>query len=76
VHKACLEDIFRTKNECNLCNAKILLGYEKCLLIPKMAPNKVTKRKTTVDQNIKMALLQNEPQPSPLGALGVAGTGF
>ena len=31
VHRACLEDIFRTKNDCNLCNAKIFLGYEKCL---------------------------------------------
>jgi len=49
IHKACLEDIFRTKNECNLCNAKILLGYQKCLTIPKMAPNKVTKRKATID---------------------------
>jgi hypothetical protein len=71
VHKACLEDILRTKNECTLCNVKILDGYEKCLKIPKMAPNKVTKRKPTVEQNLRMAIMEEVKSP-----LGVSGTGF
>ena len=65
VHRACLEDIFRTKNECALCQQKILLGYEKCLNTSKMQPNKVTKKKTTMDQRLKMAIVKEMEEVVP-----------
>ena len=49
MHKACLEDVFRTKNECPTCESKIALGYESCLVVPKMAQNRVTRKKKQVD---------------------------
>ena len=36
-----------------------------------MAPNKVTKRKPTVEQNLRMAIMEEVKSP-----LGVSGTGF
>lgn len=57
VHKACLEDVFRTSNnKCPLCEAVISEGYERCLKIDKMRENKVLRKKKTVDQNIERAL--------------------
>ena len=72
VHKACLQDIFRTKNECSLCQQKILLGYEKCLTTTKMAPNKVTKKKSTIDQKLKMAIIKEAEEE--VTSFGVNGT--
>jgi hypothetical protein len=46
------------------------MGYEKCLNTEKMAPNKVTKKKTTIDQRLKMAIIKEEEGPS----FGVSGT--
>ena len=72
VHKACLQDIFRTKNECSLCQQKILLGYEKCISSNKMVPNRVTKKKATIDQKIKMAIIKEAEEEVP--SFGVNGT--
>lgn len=58
VHKACLEDIFRTKNECPLCSEKILKGYDRCLNTKKLATNKVLKKKQTVEQNLKLSMIK------------------
>ena len=43
IHKSCLQDLLTTKNECPLCEQKVLDGYEVCLNEPKMAANKVTR---------------------------------
>ena len=56
MHKACLEDVFRTKNECPLCSKTILLGYEAALQAKKIAPNKVTRKKQNIDANLNGAL--------------------
>ena len=76
VHKPCLEDIFRSKNECPLCDKKILLGYERCLTQKKMATNKVLKKKQTVDQNLKLAMIkeQEEAENAKTMSFGVNGT--
>lgn len=57
VHKACLEDVFRVKNnQCPLCEAVVSVGYDRCLKIEKMKENRVLRKKKTVDQNINHAL--------------------
>lgn len=51
VHKACLEDMFRLKkNSCNICQKTICEGYDKALQIPKIKPNKVTKKKKELEE--------------------------
>lgn len=48
------------------------MGYEKCLTTTKMAPNKVTKKKATIDQKLKMAIIKEAEEELP--SFGVNGT--
>lgn len=76
MHKCCLEDVLRTRNECPLCNQKILLGYEKCLNAKKMPANKVLKKKTNVDQNLKLAIIKEIDAEQAAMSFGVSGRGL
>ena len=74
VHKPCLEDILRTKNECPLCEQKILLGYDKCLNSRKMP--KVVKKKQTLDQNLRLAIIKETEAEQAAMSFGVSGKGI
>ena len=53
IHKSCLQDLLCTKNECPLCEAKVLDGYEVCVNEPKMPANKVTRTMAAVAKKKK-----------------------
>jgi len=78
VHKACLEDLFRSKkNNCQVCSKTIADGFEKALHVPKMKPNKVTKKKKEFDytKNKVMSEMIEKSKPLSFGIEGIGITG-
>ena len=62
IHKACLEDVFRDKNECPVCKEKLSKGYEVCLGVPKAKVNKVIVKKKQVDKEVNEILARTKAQ--------------
>ena len=82
VHKTCLQDIFTIKNQCPLCEASILDGYQTCLDAPKVEPKKATrtvavakKKKQSINNNLDDELRRQAEQNIAL-QFGISGTNF
>jgi hypothetical protein len=62
IHKSCLEDVFREKNECPVCKEKLTKGYDVCTALPKAKVNKVIQKKKQVDKEVNDILARTKAQ--------------